>query len=244
MASANTFKLSPRQSNDFNTSPGAADSSSVPDSTTNVGQFLLSAGATHGPFRVSATERVHTVRGRVSSSPSGRASAETPYAAASLFAEASSPLSPSRIDATVRLTPMSRIALVGSATRTGSGTFDRVLGDTLGRTIDDSGSYQPGPVYFFPGYDSLEVGRVTLASRTSFRAEAGIRLRDFWVSGGVMRRAATTLLPPAELIRDTVVGTAVPAGRGPLPSRWAGWETPPADAGSGSGGSGPASGSA
>jgi hypothetical protein len=209
MASANTFKLSPRQSNDFNTSLGGADTSSVPDSTTNVGQFLLSAGVTSGPFRVSATERVRSFRGRLSSSPSGRASAETPLAAASVFAEASSPLSPSRIDATVRLTPMSRIALVGSASRTGSGTFERVLGDTIGRTIDESGSYQPGPVYFFPGYDSLEVGRFTLASQTSFRAEAGIRLRDFWVSGGVLRRGATTLLPPAELIRDTVVGTAV-----------------------------------
>jgi hypothetical protein len=109
----------------------------------------------------------------------------------------------------VRLTPISRIALVGSASRTGGGTFERMLGDTIGRTIDDSGSYQPGPVYFFPGYDSLEVGRFALASQTSFRAEAGIRLADFWVSGGVLRRAATTLLPPAELIRDTVVGTPV-----------------------------------
>ena len=85
-----------------------------------------------------------------------------------------------------------------------------VLGDTIsGRTIDDSGSYRPGPVYFFPGYDSLEVARYSLASQTSVRAEAGVRVGDLWISGGVMRRAATTLLPPAELIRDTVVGTAV-----------------------------------
>ncbi|MFL5617662.1 MAG: TonB-dependent receptor [Gemmatimonadaceae bacterium] len=210
MASANGFRLAPRQSNDFSSSLSGSDTSSVPDSTTYVGQYVLSAGMTQGPFRVSATERLRAFGGRLSSSPSGRASAETPLAAASVFAEASSPLSPSRLDATVRLTPLSRIALVGSASRTGGGTFERILGDTVnGRTIDDSGSYRPGPVYFFAGYDSLEVARYTLASQTSFRAEAGIRLRDFWVSGGVMRRAATTLLPPAELIRDTVIGTAV-----------------------------------
>ena len=209
-ASANHFRLAPRESNDFTSTLGGTDTTSVPDSTTFVGQYLISAGVTQGPFRVSATERLRAFNGRFTSSPSGRASAETPLASASLFAEASSPLSPSRVDATVRLTPMSRIALLGSASRTGSGTFDRILGDTIfGRAIDDTGAYRPGPVYFFPGYDSLEVARYALASQTSFRAEAGIRLRDFWVSGGVIRRAATTLLPPAELIRDTVVGTAV-----------------------------------
>ena len=209
-ASANRFRLAPRESNDFASTIGGTDTSSVPDSTTNEGQYLLSAGVTQGPFRVSATERLRAFDGRFVSSPSGRASAESPYASASLFAEASSPLSPSRIDATLRLTPMSRIALLGTASRTGSGSFDRILGDTVfGRAIDDTGAYRPGPVYFFPGFDSLEVARYGLASQTNFRAEAGIRLRDFWVSGGVMRRAATTLLPPAELIRDTVVGTAV-----------------------------------
>ena len=209
-ASANHFRLAPRESNDFASTLGGTDTTSVPDSTTFVGQYLISAGVTQGPFRVSATERLRAFNGRFTSSPSGRASAETPLASASLYAEASSPLSPSRVDATVRLTPMSRIALLGSASRTGSGTFDRILGDTIfGRAIDDTGAYRPGPVYFFPGYDSLEVARYALASQTSFRAEAGIRLRDFWVSGGVIRRAATTLLPPAELIRDTVVGTAV-----------------------------------
>jgi hypothetical protein len=210
VASANGFRLSPRESNNFSSTLTGSDTSSVPDSTTWVGQYLVSAGMTYGPFRISATERLRALRGRISSSPSGRASAETPLISASVFGEASSPLTPSRIDATVRLTPMSRIAIVGTGTRTGSGTFERILGDTIsGRTIDDSGSYQPGPVYFFPGYDSLEVARYSLASQTSVRAEAGVRVGDLWISGGIMRRAATTLLPPAELIRDTVVGTAV-----------------------------------
>ena len=210
VAASTGFRLSPRQSNEFISTVTGSDSSSVPDSTTYVGQYLLSAGTAYGPFRVSATGRLRAHQGRFSSSPSARASAETPYVSASAFAEASSPLSPSRVEATLRLTPMSRIALLGSASRTGSGIFERMLGDTIsGRTIDEVGGYQPGPVYFYRGYDSLEVARYALGAQSNLRAEAGVRLGDLWVSGGLMRRGATTLLPPTELIRDTVVGTAV-----------------------------------
>ena len=129
-----------------------SDTSSVPDSTMNVGQYLLSAGTVYGPFRVSATGRLRAFKGRFSSSPSARVAAETPYLSASVFAEASSPLSPSRIDATARLTPMPRVALLASASRTGSGMFERILGDTIsGRTIDELGAYQPGPIFFYSG---------------------------------------------------------------------------------------------
>jgi hypothetical protein len=38
-----------------------------------------------------------------------------------------------------------------------------------------------------------------------------VRLWDLWLSGGIVRRGATTLLPPGELVRDTVSGTAVRA---------------------------------
>lgn len=209
-AAATGFRLAPRQSNDFATTLTGADSTSIPDSTTYVGQYVVSAGTLYGPLRVSATERLRAFSGRFASSPSARVSAETPLLTASAFAEASSPLSPSRIDATARFTPLSRIALLGTVSRTGSGTFERVLGDTIsGRTINEFGAYQPGPVFFYPGYDSLDVGRFTVASQTSLRAEAGVRLRDFWITGGVLRRGATTLIPPGELVRDTVAGTAV-----------------------------------
>ena len=209
MAAGSGFRLSPRKSNEF-TATTTADTSSVPDTTVFVAQYLASGGMTVGPFRVSATERLRAFTGRLVSTPSARASVETPLLAASLFAEASSPLAPSRADATLRLMPISRVALLGSVSRTGAGTFDRVLGDTLfGRTIDARGQYQPGPVFFYPGFDSLEVSRFALASRTSLRAEAGIRIADLWVSGGFIRRGATTLFPAPELIADTVVGTSV-----------------------------------
>ena len=210
MAAATGFRLSPRESNEFISTVSGSDTSSVPDSTINVGQYLLSAGTVYGPFRVSATGRLRAYQGRYSSSPSARASVETPLLSASVFAEASSPLTPSRVDGTVRLTPMSRVALLGTASRTGSGLFERMLGDTIsGRTIDELGAYQPGPVFFYRGYDSLEVARYALGSQSNLRAEAGVRIADFWVSGGLIRRSATTLLPPEELIRDTAFGTAV-----------------------------------
>ncbi|PYP80210.1 MAG: hypothetical protein DMD35_05560 [Gemmatimonadetes bacterium] len=210
MATSNSFRLSPRESNDFASTLGAADTTSVPDSTTYVGQYIAAAGVTRGPFRVSAAERLRVQRGRASSSPFARASAELPLVAVSLFGEASSPLSPSRFEATARFTPLSRIALLASTSRTGSGTFERVLGDTIGgRTIDESGAYLPGPVYFYKGFDSLEVARYALAASSNLRAEAGIRLGDVWISGGVIRRGATTLIPPGEIIRDTLVGTSV-----------------------------------
>jgi hypothetical protein len=159
---------------------------------------------------VSASERLRAFSSRFASSPSGRVSVETPLLAVSAFAEARSPISPSRIDATARFNPLTRIALLGSVSRTGSGTFERMLGDTIsGRTINEVGAYQPGPVFFYPGYDSLDVGRFSLASQTNLRAEGGIRLRDFWVIGGLLRRDATTLFPLGELVRDTAAGTAV-----------------------------------
>jgi hypothetical protein len=210
VASANDFTLAPRTSNNFSTTTASADTTRVPDSTTFVAQYLLSGGTTYGPFRVGATERIRAQGGRISSSPSARASAETGLVAASVFAEASSPLFPSLIEGTVRLSPFGRLALLGTVARSGSGTFERLLGDTVsGRTIDAAGVYQPGPLFFFPGYDSLEVARYSLASRTSVRLEAGVRLGDLWISGGVIRRGATTLLSPQELLRDTTAGTSV-----------------------------------
>ena len=209
-AATTSFTLSPRESNEFSASPGGSATTTIPDSTFSVGQYVVSAGATYGPFRVSATERLRAFAGRTESSPSARASVETPLLAASLLAEAKSPLTPSRLEATARLTPMPRLALLASASRTGGGIFDRMLGDTTGgRTIDASGRYQPAPLFFYPGYDSLEVARYGISARTNLRAEAGIRVGDLWLSGGIVRRGATTLIPAAELIADTVVGTAV-----------------------------------
>jgi len=208
LAAGNKYTLSPRESNNFLT--GQADTTSVPDTSLFVGQYILSAGATSGPFKAWATERLSTNEGRTWSTPSAHASAETRLIAASVMAEASSPLSPSMAEATVKLTPFDRVALFGTVSHSGSGTFERLLGDTVsGRTIDSKGIYLPGPLFFLPGFDSLEVAQFELAARTSMRVEAGIRLGQLWISGGAIRRGATTLLSPEDIRTDSGPGTRV-----------------------------------
>ncbi len=206
-AAGNKYTLTPRTSNNF---LGRADSTAVPDTSLYVGEYIASGGVTSGPFRVWGTERLRTHRGRSWSTPSGNAAVQTDLVAVSLLAEGSGPLTPSQAQATVRLTPFGRLALFGTFSHSGSGTFERLLGDTVsGRTIDPAGVYQPGPVFFFPGYDSLEVARYTLEARSSMRLEAGIRLKDLWISGGVIQRGATTLLSPEDLLVDKSAGTRV-----------------------------------
>jgi len=208
LVAGNKYTLSPRSSNNFLTSQ--TDTTSIPDTSLFVGQYIVSGGASYGPLKAWATERLRTNRGRSWSTPSAHASAETQYLTASVMAEGPSPLSPSIVSGTARLSPFGRVALFGTISHSGSGTFERLLGDTVsGRTIDPNGAYQPGPVFFFPGFDSLEVASFQLASRTSMRVEAGVRIGDLWFSGGAIRRGATTLLAPEDLFRDTTSGTRV-----------------------------------
>jgi hypothetical protein len=173
----------------------------VPDTTLAETQYLLTGGVSLFGVRLSAAERLRHASGRTSHVLSARASIGQPWLGVSLFAEGKSALYPARVEGSVKLAPLDRIALTASASRTGAGLFSRVFGD-----------FTPGPVYNADGtltrfdpivigglYDSTRVSRYELAARTNLRAEAGIRLRDVWVSGGVVRRGATTLLPPAEL---------------------------------------------
>jgi hypothetical protein len=109
----------------------------------------------------------------------------------------------------VRFAPFNRLAFVGSASHTALGLFERSFGDSVsGRTIDENGIYQPIVGAPGVGFDSLEVARYVLAPRTHLRAEAGLRIRDLWISAGLLRRGATTLLPPSELVRASSSGTA------------------------------------
>ena len=208
LVAGNKYTLSPRESNNF--LAGQTDSTAIPDTSLFVGQYILSGGTSAGPLKAWVTERLSTNRGRRWSTPSAHASAETGFIAASVMAEASSPLYPASAEGTVKIMPFSRLALFGTVSHQGSGTFERLLGDTVsGRTIDPNGVYQPGPLFFFPGFDSLEVARFELGARTSMRVEAGIRLGDLWFSGGAIRRGATTLLSPEDVLTDSGPGTRV-----------------------------------
>jgi hypothetical protein len=208
LVAGNKYTLSPRTST--NLFSGQTDTTSVPDTSLFVGQYIVSGGATAGPFKAWATERLRTNKGRTWSTPSAHASAETGLIAASVMAEGSSPLTPAMAEGTLKITPFNRVALFGTVSHEGSGTFERLLGDTVsGRTIDRDGVYQSGPIFFFPGFDSLEVARFELAARTSMRVEAGIHLGGLWFSGGAIRRGATTLLSPEDVLTDSGPGTRV-----------------------------------
>jgi hypothetical protein len=178
----------------------ATATSDVSDTTSYENQYLITGGATVLGARVSAAQRFRVASGRTSHVLSGRASFERERLGVSLFAEGKSALYPARVEGSVKLAPLDRVAVTASASRTGSGLFSRIFGDFQPtRTFRADGTLTTGSVAEFGAlYDSSRVARYELAPRTNLRAEAGLRLRDVWVSGGVLRRGATTLLPPAE----------------------------------------------
>jgi hypothetical protein len=211
LASANNYTLSPRESNNFlpDALPSAGDSGTVsPDSSTFVGQYLLTGGVTHGPFRASAAARLRASGGITNFSPSARASFDSRLLNVSLFTEGESPLVPTRYEASVRFAPFNRIAFTGVASHTALGLMDRLfpLG-VSGSILDANGVILPGTS---TGSDSSEVGRFVVDPTNYFRAEAGVRLKDLWVSVGMIKRGGTTLLPPVELLPgDTLGGSLV-----------------------------------
>jgi hypothetical protein len=183
------------------------------DSTTYESQYLLTGGVRRGPFRLSAAERLRVASGRSSAVPSLRASMETDPLALSLFGEGRGPLSPARVEATARVALLGRVTLLAAGARSAGGVFDRVLG-TAGASpvIRSDGTITgilPGPVSF----DSAAASRYELPASTSLRAEAGVRVRDLQVSGGLIRRGPTTLLPAAGLgAQYTRAGAVRPEG--------------------------------
>ena len=172
----------------------------VPDSTSSENQLVLTGGFSFFGARLSATERIRRATGRTSLVASARASYERPRLAVSAFGEGRSALYPSRLEASLKFVPLERVAITASASRTGTGKFSRIFGDfTFAPLFGAQGGFVPRSDLPILNDDETRVTRFELATRTNLRAEAGIRLRDVWVSGGAVRRGATTLLPPAEI---------------------------------------------
>lgn len=206
LASVESFKGSPRSPNSFAGGTPSEDSTARADSTAYENQYLLAAGATLLGAHVSGTERIRVASGRVSHVPSARASFERGWLAASLLGEGKSALDPSRAEATLRLEPFGRVALLGSATRRGGGRFSRIFG-IGGNSPVFLGA--DGTPQIPAGTDSSLLvvpdtyADYELSPQSSYRAEAGIRLHDLWLIGGVLRRGPTTLLPAAGLDEDS-----------------------------------------
>jgi hypothetical protein len=201
IASSHAFRGSPNGALSSATGT-AADTARKPDSTSYESQYLLTGGVRRGNTRVSLAERIRISDHRTSHVLSGRASYLLPRLSLSLFGEGRSYLDPSRVEGSVRLQPLDRVALTGSVSRSGGGTFLRVVGNDHANPV----IYLPNDVVL---YDTTDVGTFSLPARTSYRAEAGIRLRDLWFSAGMIQRGPTTLLPPAELGRKYVGRAAI-----------------------------------
>lgn len=200
LASLESARGSPRTSSSFvaGALPSAGSAGTeVPDSSSYENQYLLTGGTTRFGVRVSATERVRTAAGRTSHVLSGRTSYERSRLGLSLFAEGRSALAPMRMEATMRITPLARLALLASASRTGGGRFSRIFGDfRYAPEFTAQGTLREPPE--FGGFDSVRVTRFETAPGTNLRAEGGIRVRDVWLIAGVLQRGETTLLPAAE----------------------------------------------
>ena len=198
LVGAETHRGSPHVASTSTSSTTAAE---VPDTSSYETQLFLTGGVSLLGVRVSGAERLRRAAGRTSHVLSGRASFEQPWLGISLFAEGKSALYPGRAEASVKLAPFERVAVTGSASRTTGGIFSRIFGDFQPTSLFGAdGTLVPGTPAEVPGtYDASRASRYELAPRTNLRGEAGIKLRDVWMSGGVMRRGATTLLPMAEL---------------------------------------------
>jgi hypothetical protein len=196
IASSHSFLAKQRSSTSF--SSAVDTTSGIGDSTSYENQYLLTGGVSRRLFSVSAAERMRAGNGRVSHVLSARGSATLGPLALSVYNEGKSYLNPSRAEATGRVALTSRLALLASASRTGSGDFDRLFVEQRnGSVYTESGAFTLDGFGQFVTPDTSEATRYRLAPRTNARAEIGVRLRDLWLSGGIMRRGKTTLLAPA-----------------------------------------------
>lgn len=200
MASSHDYHGQPRSTTSVST--GTDSTIAGADSSSYESQYLVTGGVTRGALQLSGAERVRVGGNRTSHVMSGRASASAGPLAFSLFGEGKSYLAPARYEGTVKLSALNRVAVVASASRTGSGAFDRLFAEPRsGAVLDETGAFSLVRLGPFVTPDTAEVTRYRLAARTNLRAEAGIRLRDLWISAGVLRRGAATLLPPGEFAK-------------------------------------------
>ena len=198
LASSNDYHDKQRQSTAISLSLAPTDTTAVPDSTEYESQYVIAGGITRGVLRASVTDRLRVGGNRAANTVSSRVSSLTGPLSLSLFGETASPLQPSRVEANGRLTLLDRIGLVGSVSRTGAADIDRLIAEPRSGSLLDANNVlmQADTVVTD---DTVEVTRYHLVAATNARAEVGIRIRDLWVSAGVIRRGPTTLLPPAEL---------------------------------------------
>lgn len=147
-------------------------------------QYLLMGGYALGPLRASFTQRFRAGLQRRIATPSARLGFETNPLTVSVFAEGRGVDSTRRLEAMAVVRPLSFIYAAGAF-----------------------GVERPRPLP-----DSLATDE-TPGAPTFARAEAGLRLRDLWFSGGFMRRDPVVLDAPL-LYRPTTASATDGAREG------------------------------
>lgn len=145
------------------------------DTTRFESQYLLTGGYALGAWRASFAQRYRAGLQRRIATPSARLGLETRLLTLSALAEGRGADSTRRLEASAVVRPLSFVFLAGSM-----------------------GVERPLPLP-----DSLQTPD-TPAAPTFLRAEAGLRLRDLWLSGGVVRRDPVVLDPPVLFRRATI----------------------------------------
>jgi hypothetical protein len=148
----------------------------IADTSLSEAQYLLSGGYALGRWRVSAAQRYRVGLRRKIATPSARLSWESQPFTFTAFADGRGPDSTRRFELSGVARPLSFVFL-GAA-----------VGQEQLRTLPDSVA--------FPG----------LTDTPRFmRGEAGLRVKDVWLSGGILRRDAVLLEAPRIFKRQTLV---------------------------------------
>jgi hypothetical protein len=162
----------------FGGEPISGATTSSADTSRFESQYLLAGGYALGPLRASVTQRFRAGLQRRIATPSARLGFETARLTLSALAEGRG------ADSTRRLEVMGVARPLGFVYVAGAFGVERPL----------------------PLPDSL-VTSETPSPPAFARAEAGVRLRDVWFSGGIMRRDAVVLDAPRLYRSSTLAGT-------------------------------------
>jgi hypothetical protein len=142
-------------------------STAIQDTTRSESQYLVTGGYASGPWHVSVAQRFRAGMRRRIATPLARAGWETRLLTVSALAEGRGVDSTRRFEVAAVVRPLSFLFLSGAA------------GGEQALAAPDSVQ--------FPGASSTP---------RFLRGEAGLRVRDFWVSGGLLRRDAVVLDAP------------------------------------------------
>lgn len=162
---------------------GSAGATASSDTSRSESQYLLTGGYTRGPLHVSVAQRFRAGLRRTIATPLARASWETQLLTVSALAEGRGIDSTRRFEVSTVLRPVGFVFLSGAA-----------------------GTEQPRSV------DTLQSPGLTSTPKF-LRGEAGLRVRDFWVSGGLLRRDAVVLDAP-KIFRPETESVIDPALQG------------------------------